>query len=65
MDEAYLLIGPEIRNFEETAVYALRIKDEVFKQERIAWERIAYLFPDSFIFQIFKTLLSQNYFLPS
>jgi DNA polymerase IV (DinB-like DNA polymerase) len=27
--------GPEIRNFEEAAMYALRIKDEVQRQERI------------------------------
>jgi DNA polymerase IV (archaeal DinB-like DNA polymerase) len=33
--EAYLLPGPEIRNFEDAALYALRIKDEVCKQERI------------------------------
>jgi DNA polymerase IV (DinB-like DNA polymerase) len=35
VDEAYLLPGPEIRNFEEAALYALRIKDEILKQERI------------------------------
>lgn len=35
VDEAYLVPGPEIRNFEEAALYALRIKDEVFKQEKI------------------------------
>jgi DNA polymerase IV (DinB-like DNA polymerase) len=36
VDEAYLLTGPGIRNFERTAMYALMIKDKVFKQERIA-----------------------------
>ncbi len=35
MDEAYLVPGPEIRNFEEASIYALRIKDEVKRQERI------------------------------
>jgi DNA polymerase IV (DinB-like DNA polymerase) len=35
VDEAYLLPGPGIRNFEEAAFYALRIKDEVQRQERI------------------------------
>ncbi len=35
VDEAYLVPGPEIRNFEEAAIYALKIKDEVQKQERI------------------------------
>jgi DNA polymerase IV (DinB-like DNA polymerase) len=35
VDEAYLIPGPEIRNFEEAAIYALRIKDEVKRQERI------------------------------
>jgi DNA polymerase IV (DinB-like DNA polymerase) len=35
VDEAYLIPRPEIRNFEEAAMYALRIKDEVNKQERI------------------------------
>ncbi|AYK16010.1 MAG: DNA polymerase IV [Methanosarcina flavescens] len=35
VDEAYLVPGPEIRNFEEAAMYALRIKDEVQKQEGI------------------------------
>jgi DNA polymerase IV (DinB-like DNA polymerase) len=35
VDEAYLVPGPEVRNFEEAAIYALRIKDEVQKQERI------------------------------
>lgn len=35
VDEAYLLPGPEVRNFEEAAIYALRIKDEVQRQERI------------------------------
>ncbi|MDR7666173.1 DNA polymerase IV [Methanosarcina sp. Z-7115] len=35
VDEAYLVPGPEIRNFEEAALYALRIKDEVQKQEGI------------------------------
>jgi DNA polymerase IV (DinB-like DNA polymerase) len=35
VNEAYLVPGPEIRNFEEAAIYALRIKDEVKRQERI------------------------------
>ena len=35
VDEAYLVPGPDIRNFEEAAIYALRIKDEVQKKERI------------------------------
>jgi DNA polymerase IV (DinB-like DNA polymerase) len=35
VDEAYLVPGPEIINFEEAALYALRIKDEVQKQEGI------------------------------
>ena len=35
VDEAYLVPGPEIRNFEEAALYALRIKDEVQRQEGI------------------------------
>lgn len=35
VDEAYLLPGPEIRNLEEAAIYALRIKDEVQKLEKI------------------------------
>jgi len=35
VDEAYLVPGPEIRNFEEAAIYALKIKDEVQKQEGI------------------------------
>ena len=35
VDEAYLVPGPEVRNFEEAALCALRIKDEVKKQERI------------------------------
>jgi DNA polymerase IV (DinB-like DNA polymerase) len=35
VDEAYLVPGPEIRNFEEAALYALKIKDEVQKQEGI------------------------------
>jgi nucleotidyltransferase/DNA polymerase involved in DNA repair len=30
-----LVPGPEIRSFEEAAIYALRIKEEVCKQERI------------------------------
>ena len=29
VDEAYLLPGSEIRNYEEAALYALRIKDEI------------------------------------
>lgn len=35
VDEAFLVPGPEIRNFEEAAMIALRIKDEIHKQERI------------------------------
>jgi DNA polymerase IV (DinB-like DNA polymerase) len=35
VDEAYLLPGPEVRNFEEAAIYALKIKDEVQRQEII------------------------------
>lgn len=35
VDEAYLVPGPEVRNFEEAALCALRIKDEIQKQERI------------------------------
>jgi DNA polymerase IV (archaeal DinB-like DNA polymerase) len=35
VDEAYLMPGPDIRNFEEAAIYALRIKDEIKRQERI------------------------------
>jgi DNA polymerase IV (DinB-like DNA polymerase) len=35
VDEAYLTPGPEIRNFEEAALFALRIKDEIQKQETI------------------------------
>jgi DNA polymerase IV (DinB-like DNA polymerase) len=35
VDEAYLVPGPEVRNFEEAALCALRIKDEVHRQEGI------------------------------
>jgi DNA polymerase IV (DinB-like DNA polymerase) len=35
VDEAFLVPGPEIRNIEEAAIIALRIKDEILKQERI------------------------------
>jgi DNA polymerase IV (archaeal DinB-like DNA polymerase) len=35
VDEAYLVPGPEVRNFEEAALCALRIKDEVQRQEKI------------------------------
>ena len=35
VDEAYLVPGPEVRNFEEAALCALRIKDEIQRQERI------------------------------
>jgi len=35
VDEAYILPGPDIRNFEEAAIYALRIKDKVQRQEGI------------------------------
>ena len=35
VDEAYLIPGPEVRNFEEAALYALRIKDEVQRQQGI------------------------------
>jgi DNA polymerase IV (DinB-like DNA polymerase) len=35
VDEAFLVPGPEIKNFEEAAMIALRIKDKIHKQERI------------------------------
>jgi len=35
VDEAYLIPGPEVRNFEEAALYALKIKDEVQRQQGI------------------------------
>ena len=35
VDEAYLIPGPEVGDFEEAAIYALRIKDEVRKQAGI------------------------------
>ena len=35
VDEAYLIPGPEVRNFEEAALYALKIKDEIQRQEGI------------------------------
>ncbi|MCC4769235.1 DNA polymerase IV [Methanosarcina sp. DH2] len=35
VDEAYLIPGPEVRSFEEAAIYALSIKDEVQKQQGI------------------------------
>jgi DNA polymerase IV (archaeal DinB-like DNA polymerase) len=35
VDEAFLVPGPEIRSYEEAAIIALRIKDEVKRQERI------------------------------
>jgi len=35
VDEAYLIPGPGIENYEEAALIALRIKDEVKRQERI------------------------------
>jgi len=35
VDEAYLVPGPEIKSFEEAAICALKIKDEVQRQERI------------------------------
>ena len=35
IDEAFLVPGPEIRNFEEAAIIALRIKEEIKRQERI------------------------------
>jgi len=35
VDEAYLIPGPDIKNYEEAAIIALRIKDEVQRQERI------------------------------
>ncbi|MGB9927688.1 MAG: DNA polymerase IV [Methanosarcina sp.] len=35
VDEAYLIPGPEIHDYEEAAIYGLKIKDEVQKQERI------------------------------
>ena len=35
IDEAFLVPGPDIKSFEEAALCALRIKDEVKRQERI------------------------------
>lgn len=35
VDEAYLIPGLGIRNFEDAALYALRIKDEVQRQQKI------------------------------
>lgn len=35
VDEAYLVPGPEVENFEEAALLALRIKDEIQKQQGI------------------------------
>ena len=35
VDEAYMVPGPDVCNFEEAALCALRIKDEVQKQEEI------------------------------
>ena len=35
VDEAFLVPGPEIKSFEEAALCAIRIKDEILKQERI------------------------------
>jgi DNA polymerase IV (DinB-like DNA polymerase) len=35
VDEAFLVPGPDINNFEEAALCALRIKDEIKRQERI------------------------------
>ncbi len=35
VDEAYLIPGSGVRNFEEAALYALRIKDEVQRQQKI------------------------------
>jgi DNA polymerase IV (DinB-like DNA polymerase) len=35
IDEAFLVPGPDIKSFEEAALCALRIKDEIKKQERI------------------------------
>jgi DNA polymerase IV (archaeal DinB-like DNA polymerase) len=35
IDEAFLVPGPDITSFEEAALCALRIKDEIKKQERI------------------------------
>lgn len=35
VDEAFLVPGPEIKSFEEAALCALRIKDEILKQEKI------------------------------
>ena len=35
VDEVYIVPGPEIKNFEEASICALRIKDEVQKQEGI------------------------------
>jgi DNA polymerase IV (DinB-like DNA polymerase) len=40
VDEVYLIPGPEIRSFEEAAIYGLRIKDEVKdrKELSVQWE---------------------------
>jgi len=35
VDVAYIVPGPEIRSLEDAAIYALRIKDEVQRPERI------------------------------
>ena len=35
IDEAFLVPGPDIKSFEEAAIIALRIKDEIKRQERI------------------------------
>lgn len=35
MDEAFLVLGHEIRIFEDAALIALRIREEVQRQERI------------------------------
>ena len=35
IDEAFLVPGPDIKSFEEAALCALRIKDEIKRQERI------------------------------
>ena len=37
VDEAYLVPGPEVRDFEEAALCAIRIKDEVQRQEEITF----------------------------
>lgn len=35
VDEAFLVPGPDMKNFEEAAIFGLRIKDEILKHEKI------------------------------